>query len=185
MKYIGLHGIYSNGSQSTDLILRNLQHNNHKVTGVSYSLNVLDLYNKRSLNAVVDDIEHIYEENDVIIAHSAGCVLTILLAQRLALRGIKIPVVWFFNACVDNKITLPKSIGQLYNIRDMHDNILLLTRIIPSDLIGDLGRVGYEGKNQNVTDLHLRQLLHNDGLNHSDIFERKNVETISRIIAGD
>jgi len=179
MKYIGLHGILSKGNNSTDRILKLLDELDYTTMQFDYCISVFDLYYTKKLNKIVDMIESHYAEGDVIIAHSAGCVLTVLLANRLAKKGIEIPVVWFFNAAVNKNITLPSSIGHLYNYRDMHDNVLLFTRLMQSKLVGDMGRVGYEGISKNVTDIHLRELLRNDFDNHGDLFDKKAVRKIT------
>ena len=171
MKIIGLQGVHSTGQRSVVKVLNMLEQYKYKTAHVQYNLTVLETYDNDALNKILDDIEPLCADGDVLIGHSAGCLLIVKLLERLLPKNIKIPVIWFFNAGLNGDVAFPSNMGTLYNIIDSSDVVTAAAELLPCSLLGGLGHDGYSGPNSNVIDLTYDHVEKPVSLNHGDFFE--------------
>jgi hypothetical protein len=186
MKFIGLHGIYSNGEKSTSRVLNILSARGYNTTNVDYRMGLFTTYNDSKIKEIVDRVFDIYEDGDVIIAHSAGALITLRLLERLQLYARKIPIIWFLQGSLDRDARFPvDSYDRIYNVYDRHDIVLFLAQLLPGNNLGALGHFGYCGPSENVVNWRLRHdfELDEDAHGHGNVFDRGTIEVVvERII---
>lgn len=171
MKIIGLQGVYSDGQKNIDRLLNRLSRHNYKTSAFKYTLSIPDTYSESELNEILDRVDPICEDGDVIIAHSAGCLLAALLLERLKKRNITIPVVWFFNAGIDVDYKFSDNVGIIYSVVDPNDTVIALANFLPCNNVGSMGQAGYSGPNSNVIDLSYEYGDSTTLLNHGEFFD--------------
>ncbi len=171
MKIIGLQGVYSDGHKNIGRLLHLLEQHNYKTYHKQYTLTIPETFCENEINDILDDIEPLVETGDVLLGHSAGCLLICKLLERLKLRGVTIPVVWFFNAGVDRDRSLPDNVSMLYNVVDPSDGVIAAAGILPYSELGSMGQKGYAGPNSNVIDISYEYDKQTTPLNHGEFFD--------------
>jgi hypothetical protein len=110
--------------------------------------------------------------DDIVIAHSFGCLCTIYAMKHYGARFDK---VIFFGAAAESDIDLPDSFNVLYNIHSRTDLALTLGDILPFHEFGEMGQKGYNGNHKNVINIDATGHNHNDYVNPKNICNWNNV----------
>ena len=142
-KIIFVHGIESNGSQSTDLMLKLLKEAGRAVVESDYER--VHWWNARYRNVQLDRASRILDmskDGDHIVAHSFGG----LIARRAMQLNRKFGHVFLFSPADEANTYYPilgaKKIHIIYN---QFDKPIRLGALLPNHDFGELGRMGYEG----------------------------------------
>lgn len=163
MKVLGVNGIYnaSWGRDSfTDRILAELHARGRRVHDVAYpwltwGLAYFDAAKRARAQRIIDA----HARGDAVVAHSAGCLLT-LWAMRM---GARFGAVFFFGAACESNIEIPAGAClRLYNVHSAADRALARGARIPRHEFGRLGLDGYKGKDKRVVNVPAEGLGHHD-----------------------
>ena len=155
-RIIGLHGIFTTGKRGFDRgFLFDLNQNYGYLTlhpsyacipGFSYVPSLTKYY--------VDRVLAVFCDGDHILAHSAGCVITYFVLKELKKQNRKVGKIFFLNSALNNDTQFPEdTYDEIYNFHEDDDTILHWARYLPSSIFGNMGRDGYKGTSENVTDI--------------------------------
>lgn len=150
---IGLHGVWSNGSGSTDLILEGLESLGNSTLEVDWGVHD-PLSAARNLNKLADRIyvqiiqAQICSGHPSAIAHSFGCNILVKAMEM----GVCFDRVWLFNPVLDPKTNFPAdSYKRITVICDQDDAVVRWAhRLLWWAKYGNMGTVGYLGKSPRV-----------------------------------
>lgn len=192
--FVGINGIDSNGSSSTDKVLKLLYETyDCKILDYSFrkSITLFNLiFNQNYQNKKYQLELAIGLKNKInllnnppnIIAHSFGCLIVI---KSLTL-GMKVDTVFLFSPSVesDELITTVNLLNKLYVIYNSNDLAIKLGKLFKFHDFGDMGNKGYDYPNDKIINIKyhlekeltiLEQFYQAIGLNHSDYFLDHNI----------
>jgi hypothetical protein len=161
MRILGVNGIHNwswSKDSFTDRILAALSHD-HDVVDISYPrmLAVL-VYSDYARNRRVKNIIKQNQPGDILIAHSFGCLASILAMKQ----GARFSKVFFFGAACEPDIEIPEdAFDELYNIHSQEDRTLKLGDLLPWHPFGLMGCNGYKGSNPKVKNICANGNTHN------------------------
>ena len=170
MKIIGVNGIHNwskSNNSFTDKILARLSLE-YDVVDVEYPrmlaiLGWLPWSVNRRAKLVA---EAITGPDDVIIAHSFGCLATL---RAMQLYGARVRKVIFFAAAAEVDEPIPDNFQVLYNIHSSADLALKLGYVLPLHSFGKMGHSGALTDNPNVVNVDAA------GHDHDDYVHPKNI----------
>lgn len=179
-RILGINGIRTDGSSSTDLILYELHALGHTAIDINYPR--VSIFTARSRKRQLRNAQILKDaskEGDVVIAHSYGCLLT-LRAMEL---GAKFSYAFFFAPAMNVDFTFPyHGMKNLYVIYNPTDKAIRWGSKLWNHDFGDMGRKGYKGAPDNRIE-SLVDILSRKG-EHSDFFNRKNIHHWVKFING-
>lgn len=187
-KFIGLHGVLTNGKSSIGKLLEELNYNHGWLTFhpsyfaiplLGYFSFFRRLYIKQTLKYFCD--------GDHIIAHSGGCTITLWLLQELKKQGKKAGNIWFLNAALDRDTIFPENTyDNIYNFHEDEDTVLFISKFVPFHSYGTMGRSGYNGASKNVINYsEIVPNYHKTAFRHSDFFKSPAKEKICQHITAN
>lgn len=171
---IGVHGILSDGRNSTDLLLRALRMRGRTALefdwgpGGPLAAAALRGHYARRLRAIAraHRLPH-------VIAHSYGAAI-VLEAMR---RGARFGLVFLFNPAIPPDSSFPpEAYDHLYVVANAKDKVLLWGELFMDWAgYGDMGRTGYLGPSDRVTSIHgPRPAFPHD--EHGEVFSPDNLQ---------
>jgi len=169
MRVLGINGILSDGSTSTDLFIAKLKEAGHNVVDFNYGkVNVVSArWKQHKVGKQIFD-KHI-PSNDCVVAHSFGC----LAVFRAMQQGAKFKKVFLFAPAMNHKVTFPyhaaEQIYVIYHPQDMA--IWAGANLLLNHPFGRMGRKGYSGPEDSRVFSIEAPLDGNDWLKHSTFFE--------------
>lgn len=165
MRILGVNGIHNwswSKTSFTDKLLDALHE--HETVDVKYprmwailgySQFAIDRRAKKILEANLS-------ADDIVIAHSFGCLATI----RAMELGARFKAVFFFAPAAECDVTLKHHyFEKLYVIHSNTDLALTAGSALPLHKFGELGKYGYKGTNENVINVNA------DGTGHGEHVE--------------
>lgn len=186
-KIIGIHGIFTNGKRNfCDRLFKHLTKTyNLQTSKPSYILLPLLGYFKFFRDLYVRIILKDFNDGDHIVAHSAGCTITLWTLQELAKTGRKAGHIWFLNAALDTDITFPSNTYiKIHNYHEPKDIIINFSNHLPKHPFGRMGRDGYNGYSANVFNyVNIVPRYQKSLLNHGSFFLSPAKEVIGEHIS--
>lgn len=192
--FVGINGIESDGSSSTDKVLK-LLYENYDCKIIDYSFRKsITLFNlifnqnyqnkKYQLDLAIELKRQVnqLESPPNLIAHSFGCLLAI---KSLSL-GMKANTLFLFSPAVesDEIITTINVLDKVYIIYNSNDLAIKLGKLLKFHNFGDMGNNGYDYPNDKIMNIKyhaekeltfMEQLYQVMGFNHSDYFLNHNI----------
>lgn len=148
MKIAFINGINGNGSRSTDLLCKELKDRGHDTVEVNYPHT--RFWNAGSRKVQLDRARILYEATSDgynLAAHSFGCII----GRRTMQLGRNFKEVFFFGSADESDTYYPDgSADNIHVIYNPYDTVLWWSNILPNHDFGDMGRVGYQGRDKNV-----------------------------------
>lgn len=183
MRILGINGIRTDGSNSTDLLLRDLADLGHETVDVNYPR--VNIFTARWRSRQLRNAQHLvdaHKPGDAVVAHSYGCLLT-LRAMEL---GASFGTVFFFSAAMNDDFSFPpEGMRRLFNIHRQDDRALTLGDLLLWHDFGAMGKTGYSGL---PPDRRIRNIpawthtLRRDPFAHSDYFLPENRPAWARYV---
>jgi hypothetical protein len=170
MRILGVNGIHNwswSKSSFTDKFLDALS-NEHEVIDVKYPrMFAILAYSQWAIDRRAKKIlEANKSADDVLIAHSFGCLASI----RAMELGARFKTVFFFAPAAECDVILKHHyFEKCYVIHSKDDLALGAGNVLPLHKFGELGKYGYTGSNENVINVNA------DGLGHGDYVEPKHL----------
>lgn len=183
-RILGINGIRTDGSSSTDKLLIKLTELGYPTVDVNYPrVNIFTARSRKRQHRNARILKNISKPGDVLVAHSYGC----LLALRAMEQGARFKHVFFFAPAMNVDFTFPyHGMGKLSVIYNPTDNAIRAGMLLWNHDFGAMGREGYQGPPDNRID-SLKDLTSREG-EHSDFFNDKNIgnwtEYIDLLIGG-
>lgn len=145
MKILGVNGIRTDGSSSTDLMLKEMRLFGYRTYDVNYpKVNIFTARSRERQYRNAQRIIDAHNESDCLIAHSYGC----LLGLRAMELGSKFKKVFFFAPAMNRDFVFPPgSFDNLYVIHNENDKAVKWgNRMLFRHDFGDMGRYGWQSK---------------------------------------
>lgn len=140
-------------------------------------------YSSHALRRFALNLKERLKSGDSIVAHSFGCaivwkLLEILDEEKSALQLNKI---YLLNSALNREYTLKVDHCQhIYVFHDPSDFMLKLATYLPFNIMGDMGKAGYQYKDPKITNIEIKG--DDELLNHSRSFHGKGLEWSSNLI---
>jgi hypothetical protein len=140
MKWIGINGILSDGSDSVDLLLYEMEERGHDVHDFTYPRrNVITGRRRKHQFNDAWKLMGESEDGDSVFAHSRGG----LIVFRAMQSGRKFKDVWLFAPAMPRDWRFPAGAAeQIFVVHNPLDRAIWKTRML---IWGDLGTMGSEG----------------------------------------
>ena len=173
MKILGINGIRTDGKSSTDKMLNKLRDYGHKTVDVNYPK--VNIFTARSRKRQLRNAQILVNKSsvdDVLIAHSYGC----LLALRAMELGANFGHVFLFAPAMNVDFTFPYlGMTELSVIHNPSDKAIKYGQLLAWHDFGAMGRFGYKGP----PDPRITNIEDYNGVmgkrNHSHYFHDKNI----------
>lgn len=172
-RILGINGIRTDGSASTDLLLDEFAFCEGFIT-VDVNYPKVNIFTARSRSRQLRNARRLVERHDkgdILIAHSYGC----LLALRAMELGAQFSHVFLFAPAMNRDFTFPYlGMTKLHVIHNKKDKAIKLGSLLAWHDFGKMGRLGYDG----APDPRIENILDTDkgGMNHSHYFSNQNIE---------
>lgn len=143
MKILSINGIRTDGSESTDLLLSDLEDRGFDTLDVNYpEVNILGARSRETQYENAQILLDAHEPGDALIAHSyAG-----LISLRAMEKGAKFGKVFWFSPAMNVDFVIPYlGCTELYVIHTLEDKAIALGEKLWWHDFGAMGRVGYQG----------------------------------------
>jgi len=140
-RILGINGIMSHGKRSTDELLADLARHGAQTIDANYPLREIWEVRRRSHqhNDARRLMQRYYTEDDVVVAHSYGC----LVSLRMMEMGARFSRMFWFRPAMNRDYHIPaKACERLYVIHDPGDRAILFGSVIPFHDFGNAGRFG-------------------------------------------
>lgn len=176
-RILGINGIRSDGSMSTDLLLLHLRVKGFDTLDINYPrvslLKIPFLRLRCVVNRDAKRIVRAHRKDDCIIGHSYGC----LLIHRAMQLGAKFDTVIWFAPAIDKDMKIPEfGCKRLFVIYNEGDRAMGFAKRLKFHAFGEMGRTGYVGPTDdrviNIKDISSVE----DGFNHSHYFDNPNID---------
>ena len=174
-RILGINGIRTDGSTSTDILLRNLRRRGHVCHDINYPK--VNAFQARSRSRQRYNAGFLLDEHnhkDILIAHSYGC----LLGLRAMEMGALFSHVFFFAPAMNRDFTFPHhGMDNLTVICNFTDQAIKWgARLWFGHDFGKMGSHGYDGPPDN----RIENTMDNSGdegeRNHSHYFFEHNID---------
>jgi hypothetical protein len=120
MKFVGVHGIRSDGHLNIDLLLDEMSRKGHKVKDVQTpSRSTWEARFKSRMDG--QQVANVSEDGDVLLAHSYGC-----LVASEAMKLVKYKAVYLFRPAMSRKYKFQASPTKIYCIYSIADKAIWL-----------------------------------------------------------
>lgn len=165
MRILGMRGIWNpmwGGSSFVDALLEELEHScgyQTQIVRYPFMTAALTGYFGPGRRARAQILIETYRPGDVIVAFSAGVLLT-LTAMNMGGRFGK---VFLFGGAAEPDVEFPESAYEhVYNVYSQSDFALKMGSLMPWHPFGTLGIVGYTGGNRRVTNIPFHGVRHSE-----------------------
>jgi hypothetical protein len=173
---LGVHGINSDGRDSTDLLLSALS--TRGLNAQEFDWGPLGPLSAAALRGhYANRLQRVCATLATpphIAAHSFGASI-VLEALR---RGAHMGQVFLFNPAIPADVEFPENrYGHIYVVANQKDRILLWGELLLQWAgYGDLGRTGYLGRSPRVTSIHGPRPAFNAFYEHGEVFTPENLQ---------
>lgn len=187
MRFVGIHGLHSNGKESVDLLLSRISLEHYHVHDIDYghmwAWQTRFSYWRRQ---AVKRVAYFLQPGDHIIAHSFGCWLVKAALAQWRVKDRPLGQLFMFAPAVD-----PTDSWATWNCKKVHvfhnyyDKALWMAGVQAffGGKMGELGRVGYVGPNNpNIVNVNRTYDVKNSVLDHASFVKNGNLEKNTRYI---
>jgi len=109
------------------------------------------------------------KDGDSIVAHSFGCAVVWELLKQLQEEksSLQLKNIYLFNASLERELQFSKdNCHKIFVFYHPGDNLLTLATYLPNNIMGDMGKVGYQYKTHNIINIKLETPDCNSILQH-------------------
>lgn len=183
----GVKGLWARpGNNNATKMLQKLQELGVESKEFNYlSFTVLNTYLlERVFKTEVSLLKHL-KDGDSIIAHSFGGALVVRLLTHLDRfkSNIKLKNIYLFNPSIDGDIRIPSThFENMYIFCNEDDKMLKMARLIPFNILGDLGREGYQYEDDKITNIEIDTSKTDTFWGHSDAMVEPNLTKCAKFI---
>ena len=174
-----VHGfnVKDGGAHTTDKLRPYLESAGYRVVELDY--NWTGLIGVRLCNAklakVIARMTDLVPGKLIAIGHSNGCAIL----QAASMRGAKFDQLVFINPALNSKARIGEQVRYIHVWHSPHDKAVTFARFLPFHKWGNMGAVGYRGKDPRFFnyDKESGRWVYPDGepaksASHSDVFEQ-------------
>lgn len=120
------------------------------------------LFNRSIAEGIVPHVS----KGDIGVGHSNGCAIL----SRVVEKGAQLDGLVFINPALDNDWTPPEHVKWVRVYHSTNDKAVQIAKYIPFVRWGDMGRVGYTGKDTRVQNIDISPYTHSEFFKHIDVW---------------
>lgn len=177
---VGIKGLYTVTSQnSISTFLEKIKKRGVDSVEFDYfKLLAYHTYCTDTITNTVTKLDQFVREGDSIIAHSFGCLLVydLLRHYKKCHKDRQLKNIYFINPAIDVNIKIPTSnITQLFLFHDKEDRLLRMSRFLPFNRMGALGKYGYQHEDSKIKNIEIDP-IEADAWKHQRFFREPNLK---------